>query len=520
MPEQENINLPTRLTNASADDASNALSADNSHQQLTTGYLLKNRFELLEEIGRGGMGTVYKALDKRDIEAEHTTFLAVKILNDELQADNALLKALHSEAKKSQELAHPNIVTVYDFDREDNHIFMTMEFMDGVSLDQVIRSNPDGMPLDQALQIIDQLGAALAYAHSRHIIHSDFKPSNVFVTRDKRVKVIDFGIARVVKSERKERFDAGILRGLTPAYASLEMFLDQEPDPKDDIYALACVAYELLTGHHPYDRQRADSAKRQALEPKRPHKLKKRQWAVLRSGLQLDRSKRISDVTKFYQGLHANKTNPLSYVAAATVLLAFATLILLKEPLVSYWKDNFGQSSTIPPQQRPRLSGKEVSSAALLTVPGHACLLNKRTLVTLRIETQPSGTNRPKMTSANPGFSALVYRAITPYGVALIEVNPSSVSDHNELRKQYNLDYLLNVAISARDIPITTVKTAMKTMQGRISLQLLDLKSDRILNSASVEFKQPGLDLMDIVDKQFRKNVDALSAELFSEMCS
>ncbi|WP_051906422.1 serine/threonine-protein kinase [Methylomarinum vadi] len=224
MHSPEDNDQATRLLGPAPANTTDVTSTDTKRKQLSTGSLLKDRFELLEEIARGGMGTVYKALDKRDIEAEQTTFLAVKVLNDELQADNALLKALHSEAKKSQELAHPNIVTVYDFDRVDNHIFMMMEYMDGVSLDQVIRGNPNGLPLDQALSIIDQLAMALAHAHSRHIIHSDFKPSNVFVGRDKRVKVIDFGIARVVKSERKEKFDAAILRGLTPAYASLEMF--------------------------------------------------------------------------------------------------------------------------------------------------------------------------------------------------------------------------------------------------------------------------------------------------------
>lgn len=517
MHSPEDNDQATRLLYSAPAKTTDVTSTDTNRKQLSTGSLLKDRFELLEEIGRGGMGTVYKALDKRDIEAEQTTFLAVKVLNDELQADNALLKALHSEAKKSQELAHPNIVTVYDFDREDNHIFMTMEYMDGVSLDRIIDGNPNGLPLDQALSIIDQLGAALAYAHSRHIIHSDFKPSNVFFSRDKRVKVIDFGIARVVKSERKEKFDAGILRGLTPAYASLEMFREEEPDPKDDIYALACVAYELLTGHHPYDRQRADAAKRQGLEPKKPRQLNKKQWAVLRSGLELDRNKRIGNVTDFYQGLHARKKNPLQYLALPAIPLAIVALIVFREPLSAYWQRHFSRSSA-PPQDSRSPSVKAVP--AVFSGPQYACLRHKRTLMTIRLETRASEQDTLHISFANPGLSALVYQAVQPYGLEIVEAKPAAHEAHAELRQHYNLDYLLNATLSAREIPITTVKTAMTTVQGRITLELLNLSEDRIVNTASAEFKQPGLDMLDIIDQNLQKNIGNLATELFKGACS
>ena len=249
------------------------VNSENAARDIVPGSVLKDRFELLEVIGRGGMGTVFKALDRRDIEAGQSSFLAIKVLNNEYKTDPDVLKALHSEARKTQQLAHPNIVTVYDFDRDGDSVFMTMEFMEGVSLDKVIKTNPHGLKVHEAHIIIDQMGTALAYAHSQLVIHSDFKPANVFIDRNERVKVLDFGIARLADIARLSGFDAGILGGLTAAYASLEMLQGEPPDPRDDIYALACVVYELLTGKHPYNRESAKQAKNKNLRPERKNPL-------------------------------------------------------------------------------------------------------------------------------------------------------------------------------------------------------------------------------------------------------
>ncbi len=303
-----------------------ALAGQKSAYQVGTGTVLKNRFELLEVIGAGGMGTVYKALDRRDIELGNSAFIAIKVLNSEYRSDPDVLKALHSEARKTQQLAHPNIITVYDFDRDQDVVFMTMEFMQGVPLNKVIAGNPNGMPTEQALPIIEQMGEALAYAHSKLVIHSDFKPANVFIDRNDRVKVLDFGIARIAGMARTPGFDAGILGGLTLAYASLEMLQGKPPDVRDDIYALACVAYELLTGRHPYERESAQQAKSKNLRPLRVASLNRRQWAALSKALRFDREDRTANVRELLGGLHAEgaagggKTR-LSLLLGASVLL-------------------------------------------------------------------------------------------------------------------------------------------------------------------------------------------------------
>ncbi|MFI0415486.1 MAG: serine/threonine-protein kinase, partial [Candidatus Thiodiazotropha sp.] len=215
--------------------------ANGTSNVVAVGSVLKNRFVLEEMLGRGGMGVVYKARDLRKVEAmDRDPYIAVKVLSKDFQANPDSFIALQRESKKAQQLAHPNIVTVYDFDRDGPNVFMTMELLEGEPLDQLIRRlRPATLPTQQALSIIEQMARALAYAHSENIVHSDFKPGNVFLTSKSVVKVVDFGIARAAKSadrpaEDATVFDPGSLGALTPTYASCEMLEYGEPDPRDD----------------------------------------------------------------------------------------------------------------------------------------------------------------------------------------------------------------------------------------------------------------------------------------------
>ena len=275
------------------------------------GDTLNGRFVLEECLGVGGMGTVYKALDLRKLEAsDRKPYIAIKVLNMQFAAHPKSLMALQREARKAQQLAHRNIVTVYDFDRDSSTVYLTMEFLSGKSLNRVLRA-PDfeGMPYAKALPIITGMGRALAYAHERGFVHCDFKPANVFLTDRGEVKVIDFGIARGFQQPADDAdqtvFDPGSLGGMTPAYASPEMFEHREPDPRDDIYALACVTYELLTGKHPYNRLSSTEARAQHVKPVQPKSLSRGQWKVLRQALSLDRATRTPTVTRFLAGLGA-----------------------------------------------------------------------------------------------------------------------------------------------------------------------------------------------------------------------
>ncbi|HEY2021712.1 serine/threonine-protein kinase, partial [Paraburkholderia sp.] len=269
------------------------------------GDTLNNRFVLEECLGVGGMGTVYKALDLRKLEAsDRKPYLAIKVLNVQFRGNPNSLVALQREARKAQVLAHRNIITVYDFDRDGPIVYLTMEYLSGKPLSQLLRTpGYQGMPVRAALPIVRGMCAALAYAHERGFVHCDFKPANVFLTTNAEVKVIDFGIARVFQRPEEESdatvFDPGSLGALTPAYASPEMIEHREPDPRDDIYALGCITYELLTGHHPFDRLSATQARNADFRPQRPPALDSRQWRALRAALSFDRNTRMPSVTRF-----------------------------------------------------------------------------------------------------------------------------------------------------------------------------------------------------------------------------
>lgn len=297
-----------------------------------TGTFLNDRFELLEVAGAGGMGTVYKALDRRDVEAGNSRFIAIKVLNVQHRDDTKLLKALHSETRKTQALAHANIIRVYDFDRDSEYVFMTMEYMEGVSLDKIIRGNPSGLAVDKALHLIEQLVLALDHAHSQGLVHSDLKPGNVLVATDDHLKVLDFGISRLLDFNRTNEFDAGVISAHTPAYATLEMVHGGSPDPRDDVYALACISYELMTGQHPFQRLSAENALQQALYPEPSDVFSSLQWQTIKQALSFDRQQRTATVKEFWQGMQPERnTTKRKWVKLISLLvLAGATLLIFQ----------------------------------------------------------------------------------------------------------------------------------------------------------------------------------------------
>jgi hypothetical protein len=267
------------------------------------GMTIKGRYTLTEELGQGGMGRVYKARDERRVEAEdRQPYVALKVLSEDFKEHPDAFIALQREGKRAQELAHPNVITVHDFDRDGPLVFMTMEYLQGMALDARLKGDlAGGMEVSVAWPIIRGIGAALEYGHSKKIVHCDMKPSNVFICKDGGVKVLDFGIARPMTGHDPEgedtRFDPGKrLGGLTPAYASLEMWAREEPDPRDDIYAFACVIYQLLAGKHPFGSKSARAVRDEKLAPKRIDSLSRSQWDALRKGLALHRDARIPTV--------------------------------------------------------------------------------------------------------------------------------------------------------------------------------------------------------------------------------
>ncbi|NVJ62372.1 MAG: serine/threonine protein kinase [Gammaproteobacteria bacterium] len=286
--------------------------------------ILNNRFVLQETLGAGGMGTVYLAQDLRKVEAtDINPYVAVKVLSGDFKEHPDAFIALQREASRSSRLSHPNIVTVYDFDRDGDTVYMTMELLQGEDLDSYIRRNSKlKSNLPNAKRIILDYCRALHFAHQKGIYHCDLKPANIFVTKE-GAKVLDFGIARLAR-ETADHFDAGKIGALTPDYASIEMFNKQAPDQRDDVFAAAIIAYELMSGQHPFQNKSAISAKALGLKPEPIAGLSKREWRAIEQALELDRAKRTSSVLEFIKQFSPSKKQP---TIAAIIGLSCITAI-------------------------------------------------------------------------------------------------------------------------------------------------------------------------------------------------
>ena len=288
------------------------------------GLLIRDRFVLLEQLGAGGMGTVFKAIDLRRAEADDpNSRVAIKFLSAAFSAHPDALVALQREARKTQQLAHPNIVTVYDFDRDDDRVFMTMELLDGEPLSRLEYLEQRSGKTFETADLVRQFAEGIAYAHSQGVIHCDLKPDNVFVTASGRVKVLDFGIARLSQqAEQSDRYDAGRLGALTRRFASLEMLVGgTEPHPADDVYAIGLIGWWLFTGQHAFGGAPADEAMAQALQPSGSSKSwRDRERKTLQRALKFAREDRLTDAGQFLSAF-AGKTQRNRMLAGLALLL-------------------------------------------------------------------------------------------------------------------------------------------------------------------------------------------------------
>jgi serine/threonine protein kinase len=208
-----------------------------------TAFLAERRYELKEELGRGGMGIVYRALDLR-LDRE----VALKRLPGNLRDHPKAIQLFVREAQACARLNHRNIVTIFDTDQEDDNFFITMELLQGYPLNVIRRKKGNLAPRD-VLRIGIQVADGLQYAHTRQIVHRDIKTANLFFTTDKVVKIMDFGLAKMVEEVRR----GTTVMGGTPYYMAPEQSAGEEVDHRSDLYALGVTLYELVSGHVPFE---------------------------------------------------------------------------------------------------------------------------------------------------------------------------------------------------------------------------------------------------------------------------
>ena len=324
--------------------------ANSQAEPLAPGDVLRDRYTIESTLGEGGMGKVFLA---RDQEADSAASqVAIKVLSETFKQHPQSLKALRREANQSQRMNHPNIVNVFYFERTVEHVFMVMEYMEGASLEEYLGNNPQGASLASVWPIIEGCAEGLKYIHSQRIIHSDFKPSNVFLTRHGDVKVLDLGIARSLDEgnlvQGTTRFDPSGIGAMTPAYASCEMFQGLVPTEQDDLFALGCVVYELLTGVRPFPGMNAMEAQAAKVEPQRPAGLRGRQWRVLKSALAYGRADRPTDIAAFLEELSPQRRlGAVPWIAAAAALVAAAIAITYTVSQLGSDEERFLQATLV-----------------------------------------------------------------------------------------------------------------------------------------------------------------------------
>ncbi len=206
------------------------------------GMIIQNRYEIIEEVGSGGMSVVYKArchvLNR---------YVAIKVLKPEFSDDKSFVNKFRAEAQSAAGLSHPNIVNVYDVGEENGFYYIVMELVEGITLKEYIQQN-GRLPYQTALDFIIQIASGIEVAHEHHTIHRDIKPQNIIVSRNGTLKVTDFGIAKAATSNTIASSAMGSVHYISPEQAR-----GGYSDERSDIYSLGITLYEMLTGRVPFE---------------------------------------------------------------------------------------------------------------------------------------------------------------------------------------------------------------------------------------------------------------------------
>jgi len=383
-----------------------------SNETHTSVTIIDDRYVLQDRLGGGGMGVVYVARDQLlERHRDRNPYVALKLIRETFR-DNAHMRTLlQRECSRAQQLSHENIIRVFYFgcDKAKDLDYLTMELLHGESLEQLIQNNPSGVEWVRASAIIEQLCAGLEFAHREGIVHSDIKPSNLFVTEGAILKILDFGIAAPRRNAdttgTETLINARNWGAISKRYSSLEMHLRMDADPSDDVYSAACVIYEVLTGRHPYQELTTPLAAEKNIEPDAVSSLSRAQNSALRKALKFRRSERTATISELKAGLlKPRRAEPARWtlyaVLSASVIFIFLYVYSAKTspPLQS--------SATSTSERAPRsdLRAARVDTSKLpQSVPGGPpTILQAAPQAPPAAQSTVAGPTQPQPGSAGP----------------------------------------------------------------------------------------------------------------------
>jgi len=410
------------------------------------------RYVLEHRLGGGGMGVVYKALDQLMVKHhDRDPYVALKLISESLRQNEEARLMLQRECSRAQKLSHPNIVRVfhYGWDRTTDSDYLTMELLRGESLERVVRANPKGMAWARVAPAIEQLCNALEYAHAEGIVHSDIKPSNLFLPESMALKVLDFGIAAPMRSADTASSETLLnprrLGAVAPRYSSLEMFLGKDADPSDDVYSAACVIYELITGKHPFQGLETPRAAELNLQPEPVKLLSRAQNKVLRKALNFRRKDRTATIAELRDGLlrHPPIMRGIRLVYAGVAGIAIAAIAMTLLLRLGPGRSPMNSAVTTTPHEAPL----ERASTPVPTKP------------TTPVANAPAGGASPDLTAAP---AAVAPAAVAPAAVPVSRERPASSPTTQSHRAEVkSAEQKVTKAPSAATAPTTQAPLAI-----------------------------------------------------------